>query len=226
MNNLLIKTSLKIVKPLDKYLLKKRINHARRKRNLPSMTEKEYTRELLHYNELVQPNILKFTFIKDDFSRVLTATSQFDGYILCSQEWAVQLLSDKDSNNPFLITLGHEVSHKEQHFKVKKLKWQDKRFVNWSIEVFCDFNGAKLFVNSCRKDLINSCIYKLKFKKRFADTASHPSWIRRIEYATNYDFNEKLIARIAHDTKCNNKNLIDAVTKFYQNRYIQLYPFK
>lgn len=40
---------------------------------------------------------------------------------------------------------------------------------------------------------------------------THPSWRQRIEYASQYDYNEELIRKIAKDTKCSNEKRIQKV---------------
>lgn len=83
-------------------------------------------------------------------------------------------------------------------------------------------------VNNNRQLLLESCKYKKervllwrqsskdKYSK-FADLLfnkipqDHPSWQQRIDYITNYNFNEELIRKIAKDTKCSNEKRIQKV---------------
>ena len=58
--------------------------------------------------------------------------------------------------------------------------------------------------------------YKLSCKqKKDKDTRSHPSWNRRIEYISNYNFDYNLIDKIAFDVGCENSKLILAVKKHF-----------
>lgn len=44
----------------------------------------------------------------------------------------------------------------------------------------------------------------------------HPSWKKRLEYASDYDFNETLIRKIADDTDCQNENLVKKISIYYE----------
>ncbi len=76
-------------------------------------------------------------------------------------------------------------------------------------------------IDGCRKDFISSIEYKINIKNiKIKDTKIekplfHPTWIHRLDYAVNYNFDENLIRRIAVDTGCTNEKLIRDVIDFY-----------
>ena len=92
----------------------------------------------------------------------------------------------------------------------------DKTFINYVNEVHADFGAAEKMVDSDRHKLILSMEYKLSLKQTDNDSPTHPSWKRRLEYASNYDFNEALIQRIATDTGCDNEVLINNINAYYK----------
>lgn len=91
----------------------------------------------------------------------------------------------------------------------------DRKFINWVNEVHADFGAAKEMVNGSRDLLIKSTEYKLALKPYNKDSYSHPSWTRRLEYATNYNFDELLIRKIANDTSFENELLLKKVLKHF-----------
>lgn len=184
------------------------------------------------YNKIVQKYECTITFkcMKNvSFVSKLSAQSSFGKSIIVSPEWAYTLMSSNNDNvnNAFLITIGHEITHKEN----------DIHFINglssfifscWINELHADFGAAEKMVNNNRQLLLESCKYKKervllwrqsskdKYSK-FADLLfnkipqDHPSWQQRIDYITNYNFNEELIRKIAKDTKCSNEKRIQKV---------------
>lgn len=171
--------------------------------------------------------LLIFTFLKDDISPVLNAKMFMKKVILVNSAWAAQIIlyDNEKTHNAFLITIGHELMHKYD-CKITGLDNIEKKFINWVTEVYCDFGGAKLMVESDRKKLVDSATYKKEQKKeakkktfrpiRDIDTFDHPSWEHRAEYAQNYDFDETLIRKIAEDTGCTNEKLIQSVCVYYK----------
>ena len=71
-------------------------------------------------------------------------------------------------------------------------------------------------VDSDRQKLILSIQYKLSLKHTDNDSVTHPSWKKRLEYVSDYDFNEILIRKIADDTGCHNELLINEITSYYK----------
>lgn len=162
-----------------------------------------------------------FTLWKDGFSLLLNAKAVPPNYILVSPEWATKLLlyNNEATQNAFLITLGHEITHNEGDFPDINYQKNDKRFINWVNEVHADFGGAEKMGSSNRNKLIASIVYKRSFKKKKKwnkDYSTHPSWNKREEYVTNYNFDEILIKKIATEAGCMNQTLIDKVIDYYK----------
>lgn len=142
-----------------------------------------------------------------------------------SMVWAVNILfnDSADTHNAFLITMGHELTHKEKSIcpliYIYRTPWC--RFVAWTNEVHCDFNGARIFADSSREKLLQSMKYKLAYNENngVKDTGdgAHPSWKQRIHYAEKYDFREDLIRKIAEDAGCHNEHLIRKVCTFFED---------
>lgn len=173
-------------------------------------------------NSFSNDNIkIRFSFLKDGGATFINATSIIKGYVLFNAEWAAMciLFNDNDTRNAFIITLGHELTHKDGDFKKKLKNKIDKQFIYWINEVHADFGGVQKTYHSSRRALVNSCEYKynykIKQKREDEDKTTHPSWQRRKEYAEKYNFDETLIKRIANDTGCNNATLIEQAISFY-----------
>ena len=96
------------------------------------------------------------------------------------------------------------------------------RFLSWVQEIYCDFYAAKIIADSKRKSLIDSINYKMKNKDGTIQGISHPSWNNRLKYATNYNFDEKLIKQIYTDSGCKNETLLNEAIEFYKNKIIIL----
>ena len=175
-----------------------------------------------------------FTLWKDGFSSLLNAKAVPPNYILVSPEWATKLLlyNDEATQNAFLITLGHEITHNEGDFPDINYRKGDKRFINWVNEVHADFGAAEKMVNSDRQKLKDSMQYKMDAKKKprckflnnfikkvlnllHSDEYTHPTWETRLEYAKTGAFNKALIEAIAKQTGCTNNKLINDISKFY-----------
>lgn len=199
------------------FIIRKRIFY--RARKLKKKVPKNYEQILESMKNLPQlnGNIIKFSLRKDGFATFLSATARKNGEILCNLEWAVRLVlfNDKATINAFTMTIGHELTHQEEEFYNKGLHGKDKIFQSWLNEVHADFGGAEKMVDCDRNKLIDAIEYKLALKKKSKDANSHPSWKRRKFYAEHYDFNANLINRIAEDTKCKNKDLIDEAIQYY-----------
>lgn len=130
--------------------------------------------------------------------------------ITVTPEWVYQLVTNSDKARIALLgTLGHEMSHKMGNIK------GIRKFELWTNEVHCDFKGASLTLNSERRLLLESMHNKIQLGHKDIDNknCTHPSWRQRIEYASQYDYNEELIRKIAKDTKCSNEKRIQKVIK-------------
>lgn len=128
--------------------------------------------------------------------------------IIVTPEWVYQLVTNSDKARIALLgTLGHEISHKMGNIK------GIRKFELWTNEVHCDFKGASLTLNSERRLLLESMLNKIQIGHKDIDDkdCTHPSWRQRIEYASQYDYNEELIRKIAKDTKCSNEKRIQKV---------------
>lgn len=161
--------------------------------------------------------------MKKGIQRELQA-SFLNYYILATQEWLINLIIDETDNtqNAFLITLGHELTHQDEEVSKKNISNEDKKFVNWVIEVYCDFGAAKKMVEYSRERLIKSMEYKINMKHSSIEDENHPSWNNRLKYATNYNFDKKLIKQIYTDSGCKNEKLLNKAIEFYKNRSIEL----
>ena len=126
-------------------------------------------------------------------SNTLNACAFLPGIIIINSEWVAHLalFQNEETKNAFKATLGHELAHKDNDYVFCEFGTKDKKFVNWINEVHADFSGADKSFHADRVKEINAIEYKLKFKgKRDKDSAGHPSWSRRLEYVSKYNFNE------------------------------------
>lgn len=222
------------LRKLDRYLIMKHTQSRSSKDDVPAKIFDDW----LNKQENVSlPNnvVLRFTTLKDGFSSLLSASAHLPYYIIASPEWAARLfLFDSEATrNAFTITIGHEITHIDGDFPNTKLTRNDKKFVNWVNEVHADFGAAEKMVEYNRQKLIGSMQYKMDAKKEprckllnkftkkvlnllHSDEYTHPSWETRLEYATNYDFDENLIKRIATETDCTNDVLIKKICAYYK----------
>lgn len=171
------------------------------------------------YNALSQTKniFLIYDYIFFGFSSI-SASSVIPNTVVISFGWLRKLIENNDlsTENAFLIMLGHELTHKKGDFSQKLcFRRADRKFVNWVNEVHADFGAAKEMAGGSRKALVESVKYKLLLKPYSTDTHSHPSWARRLEYATNYNFDETLIQKIAADAAAS-ASLLQPVIAFFQ----------
>ena len=173
-----------------------------------------------------------FLLWKAGFSKSIEATAIFPYCIICSYEWAVQLIigNEEDVINSFLITLGHELAHKDgdyaflcwdrknKHYIHKKYR----KFVNWVTEVHHDFAAAQKMADSSKEKLLASIDFKIKLKPDSEDSLTHPSWQQRKAYAEMGAFNKELIEMIAIDTGCTDKDLMNDVVDYYQEIVLKI----
>lgn len=158
-----------------------------------------------NYKNINTPIPCKINFVsymmKNDS---LKASANVPNCIILNSRWAYQIVSNNNeqTKNAFRITIGHELTHKEGELIAFKYKKKSRKIINWINEVHCDFAGTEKMEKRSRISLVDSCDYKRRNKtaKADSDTDTHPSWTKRAEYARNYDFDERLIARIIDDT--------------------------
>lgn len=151
----------------------------------------------------------------------LRASASFPNYIIFSSEWSYQLLvnNSDELQNAFIETLGHEEAHKEKELHASsKASEKEKIFCKKVNEVHCDFRGTQKKLNSNRQLLIQA----LKFKYHFNNepdkySKTHPRWCERIDYATNYNFDEKLIRRVALDNSFTDEDVIMKASTHFDN---------
>lgn len=139
--------------------------------------------------------------------------------IVITPEWIYQLIFNEDTElvrNALLGTIGHEISHKLGNIK------GIKKFELWVNEVHCDFKSATITLNNDREKLIQGIRFKTEFKAKTnpniltKQSGDHPSWEQRLDYISNYNYDEKLIRRIAKDTKCSDENRIQKVINQFE----------
>lgn len=175
---------------------------------------------------------LEFSTANNVNPRTLNADAGMDR-IIVSQLWAAKIVFDgsEDTINAFKITLGHELSHKDEicPFKIEPLCWRFFKILN---EVCADFGGAEKMANKSRTALERSCRYKRDFKIKTGRADKwgygHPSWQKREEYAHNFDFNDELIEKVAHDMPFNwfvlHCGCVEKAKRIYREKYITLSP--
>lgn len=159
-----------------------------------------------------------FSWFFDFGSNNLNACALLPGIIIFNSEWAAHLtvFQNEEVLNAYRGTIGHELAHKDNDFIFWEFGTKNKKFVNWINEVHADFSGTEKSFASKRENEIRTLSYKKKCKeKKDRDSSGHPSWGRRIEYISKYDFNTELILRIAADVNCKNEILIKNVMNHY-----------
>ena len=130
----------------------------------------------------------------------------------------MRLIFDNEyADRAFKITLDHELTHKEDPFLPYFL---NVKFCAWVNELHADFGSVKKMFDGERCALLYAIDYKMTYRKnkgkKDVDRYSHPSWARRKNYIQNYNFDDELIHKIAHDVKCKNQKLIDYVCGCYE----------
>lgn len=162
---------------------------------------------------------LKYAWFWSAGVHVPNASATIPGLILINAEWASRIVLDQDNphmHDAFVLTICHEMTHQERDFYYFDLFSTDGKFVYWVDEVHADFGGIIKGLEGSRVRAKNAMNYKLSCKRSFdKDKRSHPSWNRRMEYVSNYDFDEKLIEQIASDCGCNNTKLISAIKNYF-----------
>ena len=161
---------------------------------------------------------LVFSWLFDMGSKTLNACALLPGIIIVNSEWAAHLVlfRNPETINAFWATIGHEMTHKDNDYVFWEFWTKDKTFVNWINEVHADFGGTIKCLDGKRAYAIRAVSYKKKYKgKKDRDTLTHPSWNKRLEYISKYNFNEALIRKIATDVGCKNEKLINNICSYY-----------
>ena len=118
------------------------------------------------------------------------------------------------------MTLGHELTHRENDLNPWWHLGRNQKFVAYTNEVHADFGAAVKFGESNSAMQIQAMEHKRKTKEKAGkqDIANncHPSWKRRIEYIQSKHFDEKLIRQIAADVGCTNEKLIQKVINHFE----------
>ncbi len=120
--------------------------------------------------------------------------------------WAIKILFEYSSEVTTALsgTIGHELTHLEGDYKSKT----NKQFASWVSEVHADFGGCQKMLESKRNSLLVSLQFKKTEKEQHGridiSSETHPSWEQRIYYATNCNFDEELLRKIAYDVQNRN----------------------
>lgn len=146
--------------------------------------------------------------------------------IVATPEWAYQLVVDTQDSlqNIFLMTLGHELTHRENDLNPLLHFGKNQKFVAYINEVHADF-GAVVKFGDCDSDKqIQAMNYKLiekeKSGRKDESNNGHPSWEKRMSYIQQKNFDEALIRRIAADVRCTNEKLIQKVISHFDEIYL------
>ncbi len=197
------------------------INHIYNKAKLlgKELSKDEIKNTINQYNSLPQlkRNKILYDYIFLGFSR-LSASATIYQLIMISAKWIedVVIYHDEKILNAFILTLGHELAHKDGDFTKVYFNYNDRKFIHWVTEVHHDFSAAEKMACSSREKLLDAITYKIIAKPDNKDAFSHPSWKNRKKYVLQYDFNDKLISEIASNTDCTNKKLIKDICDHYQ----------
>lgn len=144
--------------------------------------------------------------------------------IVVTPEWAAKLVFENtdDTRNAFLITLGHELTHKDKEIFPLRYGFRWLSLIAYINEIHADYSAAQKMTDSKRSILLRSIDYKRHHKVEIRgmqdkDTPEHPSWSRRKSYVETFNFDAKLIRKIAHDLDCKNERIINHLIEFYDD---------
>lgn len=201
------------------FLVKKHIYNRAKDWNLqvPSNWE-DIIKEYINFIQINNISIT-FSWLYDLGRKSLNANAIVKNKIILNAEWAARIIlyNNSKTKNAFLITIGHELTHKEKEISRFAWKRNDRKFIAQLNEIHADFGAAQKMVNSSRERLINSIDYKKRLKKIDKGDFVHPSWKRRGYYANNFNFNKTLVYQVANDTYCKNARLVEKTSKFYED---------
>ena len=206
-----------------KFFLKNYLLQRSKELNIPMPND--WKEKLYKFLEVEKQINMHFIFTDYGYTpRTLNAGSMIPKTINFTKEWAVQIVffDNEKTQNAFLITVGHELTHKEKELCTLRIRGTDRKFVWYLNEVHADFGATQKMINSSRKALISSIEYKKALKKSDEGDAKHPSWSRRKNYVEKFNFDINLIRQIANDVNCKNNQLINKAINFYDT--IILFP--
>lgn len=190
-----------------------------RAKKLKKQIPKDFKQILKDTNNILELNGNKiiFSFFESRFAHKLNASASIPFCLIFSMEWAARyvLFRDNETENAFLITVGHELTHKDNEFKPKGNK-RDKNFIKRVNEVHADFGAVQKMVHSSRKKLLSGIEYKKGLCKADIEDAAHPSWAKRKYYAENFNFDQKLVKQIAKDMNYENQYIIEKISVYYK----------
>lgn len=140
--------------------------------------------------------------------------------IYFNSEWAAILVSEPEkSRDAFKLTMGHEMAHLNNQFNSNSKAHANDHFVKWVNEVHADFAGMNNFLDGDKLRCLEAMEFKLsRYRVTSKDSFAHPSWEKRKEYIANYDFDEKLIRRIAKDAMMTDESVIEKAIEFANAR--------
>lgn len=188
-----------------------------------------YLSSLDQYKYLIEPYgcRLDFHWWRCFSFKILNCNAGFGKHtpIVASPCWVEKLIfnNSEATQNAFLMSLGHELTHKENDISIFKGVFIKNgiRFIAHTNEVHADFGAVQKLANNNRKKQIEAMNYKMSHKKN-TDISDffHPSWNKRQCYVKKYNFNEELIKQIAQDDNCTNQKLICNVVGHFEEIYL------
>jgi hypothetical protein len=198
------------------------------KHNKAPLTEKEYFDILDKYCAIVDGYDFKLQFREGRGleSNTLNANAGLCKVpIVVTPKWASQLVfeSSAETQNAFMMTLGHELTHKDRDIITLFHPFHFKLY-SWISEIHADFGAAQKFGGIYDRDsLLCSIDYKAKYAEYNMDGLEHPSWGTRRRYALHYNFNYELLEEIARNVSLNPSGMIMKLRlKYILWRYKQI----
>ena len=123
-----------------------------------------YKNILRKYQNIQERNnqLIVFSFIYDWGSEMISANAMLPGVILVNAEYAanIVLYDNNDTMNAFLLSIGHELTHKDGDIDFFRYIGSNQKFIRWVNEIHADFGAAQKTVKSNRKLLVSACEYK------------------------------------------------------------------
>ena len=200
------------------YLVKRYI---KKKAKISNLNCPEAIKDILEkeIQEYAGSKSIVFSWLWDGGCKVPNASATIPGIIFINAEWAARIVlfpDDEDMHSAFRLTMGHEFTHQENDYFFLEPLTKNEKFVYWINEVHADFGGIVKAFDGDIKQGLRAMEYKRKSKIREdKDTFTHPSWERRIRFIREYDFDVKLVRQIANMTGCKNEQLIDRVSRHF-----------
>lgn len=97
-------------------------------------------KRLNNYRKSINSNgyIIVFSCFQSALNGILNAGSIIPKIITISPRWAVQLIlfDSSETRNAFLITIGHELTHKDGDFSMLSKEGPDRIFISWVSTVY------------------------------------------------------------------------------------------